>query len=415
MIEIALLRAIKHRSDYDKVKHYVASDAIDEHTRLVVAVVNKYWSTADDTVKTIDMDVVRSMFFATHRNVDDNTKAVYNELFNRMCVDLTKQEQSVIINNLLERELAVKLANGINEYEQGDEIDLIQWAYELAEESRNKMTLVTESNYGTVESLKEKTDSLVSYAWSLHCMANAFKRMTGARLSILAGLSDVGKTSFALNICVAWARQTTKPMLWLNNEGDRNDVLMRAYCIMFAQNEDVISQWVHDGTLYAKLHETFGREDPIRVYDVHRMDARQVEELIAKVHSMTGVGGVFFDMIDNVEMYVGNNNSRQDQILEKKYQWARALGVEYDYPTCAMSQQSESQDYVQWPGKHALKDSKVGKQGASDNIIFVTQPQDDMIQNVRYISAPKNKTALRGSKRLRAEVKFDRDTGIFYD
>ena len=172
---------------------------------------------------------------------------------------------------------------------------------------------------------------------------------------------------------------------------------------------------LEDGSLYATLHQMFGSESPIRVYDVHRMDARQIEELISKVHSTVGVGGVFFDMIDNIDIYIKNKLSRTDQVLEAKYQWSRALGVTYDYPTVAMSQQSESNDYQQWPSKGMLKDSKVGKQGASDNIIFITQPEDDTIQDVRYISAPKNKTALRGAKRLRAEVKFDRDTGIFYD
>lgn len=415
MIELALLRAIKHRSDYDKVKHYVSSDAIDEHTRAIVHIINSYWELADPDTQVIDMDTLRAMFYNSKQGMNDDTRRVYDELFNRMCVNLSQHEQAVIINNLIERALAVKLANGISKYEDGDEVDFIQWAYQVAEEARDKMTLVTESSYASISSLVQRTDSAIAYAWSLKCMARTFKKMTGARLTIVAGLSDIGKTSFALNLAVCWARQTTSPILWLNNEGERNDVLMRAYTIMFAQDDETISKWAHDGTLYKMLHEHFGREDPIRVYDVHKLDARQIEELIQKVYAHTGVGGVFFDMIDNVEMYVASSQARTDQILEKKYQWARALGVEYDYPTVAMSQQSETQEYLQYPAKKHLKDSKVGKQGASDNIIFVTQPEDDTIQHVRYISAPKNKTALKGSERLRAEVKFDRTTGIFYD
>ena len=415
MIELALLRAIKHRGDWDKVKHYVSSDAIDEHTRGVVATVTKYWSMASDDTDVIDMDTLRAMFYADKPTMTDDTKRVYDELFSRMCVDLTPNEQAVIINNLIEKSLAVTLANGVNDYEGGSEINLIEWAYEVAEESRNKMTLVTESSFATIGSLKERNNSNISYAWSLQCMANAFNNMRGAKFTILAGLSDVGKTSFALNIAVSWARQTTSPILWLNNEGEQNDVLKRAYTIMFGVDDDTIDEWSGNGMLYEKLHSTFGREDPIRIYDVHKLDARQVEELISKVHAHVGVGGVFFDMIDNIDMYVANKQSRTDQILEKKYQWARALGVTFDYPSVAMSQQSETQEYLQWPQKKHLKDSKVGKQGASDNIIFITQPEDDTIQNIRYISAPKDKTARKGSPRLRAEVKFDRTTGILYD
>lgn len=415
MIELALLRAIKHRSDWDKVKHYVSSDAIDEHTRGIVATVSKYWDVASEVTDVVDMDTLRSMFYADKPTMTDDTKRIYDELFSRMCVDLTPHEQAVIVNNLIEKDLAVKLANGVNDYEGGSELNLIEWAYQVAEESRNKMTLVTESSFATIGSLIQRNQSNISYAWSLQCMANAFNNMAGSKFSILAGLSDIGKTSFALNIAVSWARQTQSPIIWLNNEGEQNDVLMRAYTIMFGVDDDTIREWSYDGTLYKKLHESFGREDPIRIYNVHKMDVRQVEELITKVHAHVGVGGVFFDMIDSIEMYVANSQAREDQRLEKKYQWARALGVQFDYPTIAMSQQSETQEYLQWPSKKHLKDSKVGKQGASDNIIFITQPEDDTVQNIRYISAPKNKTARKGSQRLRAEVKFDRTTGILYD
>lgn len=416
MIELALLRAVKYRSDYDKVKHYINTDAIDEHTRAIIKVINAYWDVTSEDVKVADMDTVRAMFFHGHKGISDATATVYHTLFDRMCTDLSKHEQSVVINNLIERELAVILANGLSKYEQGDEVDLIEWAFQVAENSRKKMTLVTESAYGTVTSLLERDSSGLSYAWTMKCLAEAFKNMIGGKQTIVAGLSDVGKTSFALNIAVGWARQSTKPVLWLNNEGNRNDVLSRAYSIMFAQDEDVIMQWAHDGTLSAKLHEQFGREDPIRVYDIHSMDARQVEELLKKIHSTVGIAGVFIDMIDNIEFpWISKSAPRTDQVLEKMYQWARTLCVELDYPSVPMSQQSENKDYVQWPRKADLKDSKVGKQGASDNIIFVTQPEDDRIQNIRYISAPKNKTARKGAPRLRAQVNFHRDTGIFYD
>jgi replicative DNA helicase len=121
-------------------------------------------------------------------------------------------------------------------------------------------------------------------------------------------------------------------------------------------------------------------------------------------------GLVIFDMIDNISFVGSKKDARTDQVLESMYQWARTLGVKYDFPVIACSQvsaeaelQSETQCY---PAQHMLKDSKTGKQGAADLMIMIGKSADPACANKRYISTPKNKLA-KGLVYLRNEMNFD--------
>jgi len=128
-------------------------------------------------------------------------------------------------------------------------------------------------------------------------------------------------------------------------------------------------------------------------------------------------------MIDNIEfkgsMRAGHD-SRTDQILEAQYQWARKLGVKYDFPVIATSQVSaeveQQADTQCWPPMHALKDSKTGKQGAADLIIMVGKSSDPMCAKQRYISTPKNKLNVEGYPlMIRQAVNFDGSRSAFTD
>ena len=48
-------------------------------------------------------------------------------------------------------------------------------------------------------------------------------------------------------------------------------------------------------------------------------------------------------------------------MLEEKYQWVRQLGVIYDFPNIATSQQSYNKEWQKWPDKGELKDRLVGQ------------------------------------------------------
>ena len=104
-----------------------------------------------------------------------------------------------------------------------------------------------------------------------------------------------------------------------------------------------------------------------------------------------------------------------DKIMEAKYQWTRMLGTKYDYPNIMTCQQSHDKEWVQWPSKHMMKDSKIGVQGALDMILFITQPEEASKEAQRFLCAPKNKLSLEGQPTLRMECRFNKALGLYYE
>lgn len=414
-LDLAVLRVVKRREQWEKIRGFVKASGLDEHTKLILECYRRYFD-AHPTETTVDMDVFRSLFFSTwNRSLSQDEVNVYNQLINRCCDDVSAEQQANIVNSLLEQEFVTNVANDIEEYEQGEEIDVVRRVEARVTATKDKLEIVSSAAYGTTESLKEKRHSGVCYKHPLKGLNDTCRPVEGGDMIIVAALSDVGKTSLTMLYMVCFSVQTTKPLIWFNNEGPKERIQKRLYGMILGADMHTIEAWIDDGTLDERLFRIYKRPDPVRVYDVHGYTNVQLEDLIKRVHEEDGVGGVVWDMLDNVTYRSGNNLSRKDEILEEKYQWARQLGVKYDFPNIATSQQSYNKEWQKWPDKGELKDSKVGKQGASDMILFMTQPVEHTKETFRYLSAPKNKLRKLGAPSLHLEARFNNDRGVVYE
>lgn len=415
-IDLAVLRVMKRREQWEKIKGFITDSSLDEHTKLVLDSYRRYYE-MHPTTTSIDMDVFRSLFFGQwHRTLNEDSVKTYNVLLDRCCDDVTAEQQCNIVNMLIELEMATYIANDLEEYDAGEEIDIVQRLEYRVKLAREKLEIISTAAYATTASLKEKRVSNVKYQWPLPCLRNSCRPVEGGDFIIVAALSDVGKTSLTMMLTVAFSVQTQYPFLWFNNEGPKERVQKRAYGMMLGASSEQIDAWIDDESLDERLFNVYGRADPIRIYDIHGMNNVQLEDLIKRViDAEGGVGGVIWDMLDNVPYKSGNNLSRKDEILEEKYQWGRQMGVIHDFPNIATSQQSYNKEWQKWPDKGELKDSKVGKQGACDMLLFMTQPVEHTKDTFRYLSAPKNKLALPTAPSLHAEARFEKSRGFVYE
>lgn len=416
MIDLALLRIIKWREQFDKVYGYIPRSAIDKRTKILADDMAKYFK-ANPEEERIDILSFRSMFFTTwHKGMDKDSTEYYNGVIDRLEADPPESVKRNIINNLLELEFATDLANAVNEYEQGEEIDIVSVVDVMTKEVKESLERTTNFEYADVfdASINEENDD-DGYEWPLVAMNNTYRRIQGGDLYIVAARPGKGKTTWLtqLNASMAGQMEPHKVIVWFNNESRRQRIMSRQIQSVLRATNSELQEYGPD-LIRTKYIERMGRADRVRVYDVHGKSSTQLVDILESIGT-ENIGAIIFDMLDNVK-FPTRREVREDQRLEQMYQWARELGVIYNcpvFPTSQVSNDGGSNPYCMFPLEGMLKDSKTGKQGACDGIIMIGFSEDPMKQNARYLSMPKTKSKRAGMPDLRIELEFDADHGVY--
>lgn len=414
-LNLALLRVCKYKEEYDKVRSHIFEPSLDEHTKVLLDSYNRYFNQYTEAT-CIDMDMFRHMFYNVwYKKLSQDVVNTYNALFDHICTDVTYEERVGLINSLVDERFATELANHIEDYESGEEFSIVHAVEQQVIQAKEQLEIANNQSYGTIESLRENKESACKYQWPLPCLAEKMRPLEGGDAIGIAALTDVGKTSLTLFFVTFFAHQTTKPWLWFNNEGTKERIQKRAYGMMLAATSNQIDAWIEDGSLSSRIEEKYGRppEQVLRVFDSHGKSNVFIEEQIKQTYETDGVAGVTWDMLDNVR-FVGQQLAAKHEVLEQLYQWARETGVKYDYPTLETSQQSANQEWQKWPGKEELKGSKVGKQGAMDVLMFMTQPVEAAKDTERFLSTPKNKLAIPTASAVQEALRWNKMYGIPY-
>lgn len=392
--------------------------AFDERTMRLVDAFGQWF---DDYTEAdiIDLEDFKTWFFSfrmKHENRD--TQRYYNKIIDRCEQDPSPKEAEGISTKLIELGLATKVANLCQQYQDGYEINIIQELGAAHEQASSKLIVESQDFHITdsIEDLLEEDKNEQGLRLGLSCLRNNIRPIRRSDLIIVAGRPDTGKTSFIasqLPALLAGREDRSRPFVWFNNEGIGSRIVKRLYqSVLCASTEDLLHKQ-REGSLNNEYRATLGGDDPFRVIDAHNWDTTMVEKAIKHYNPSLCI----FDMLDNVTWH-GTAGMRTDQILENLYQWARELGVRYDFPVIATSQISaevEQQAHTQcWPPLSALKDSKTGKQGAADTIIMIGRSPDPDMDGLRYISAPKNKLSSNGN-RIKHDVQFDGQRSQYTD
>jgi len=414
MIDLALLRIIKYREQFDKVHRFIPVSAIDKRTKAVTADIKRYFAANEDQTK-LDFPAFRSLFFTVyHKTMNDDDCAYYNKLIERMQDDVPDSVKKNIINQLLELEYATDVANIIQDYQQGEEIDVVVCLDNLTTKVKQSMERSSATEFaGFDDSTVGECNDDEGLAWPLPCMNEVYRKIQGGDQYIIAARPGKGKTSFLtfLNWSMAEQMPSNKVIVWFNNESRKQRIMSRQIQSALGKTNGELAKMNADGTLLIEYCKVMGNKDRVRVYDIHGKNTAFLEEILESI-GMDNVGAVVTDMLDNVK-FLTRVDIREDQRLEQLYQWHRELGVKYNCPMFATSQVSNEGAGLMFPTENMLKDSKTGKQGACDGIIMLGSSDDPLLQNKRGISMPKTKSKREGMTDLREEVVFDADRGRY--
>lgn len=412
MIDLALLQIIKQKDAYLKVNRYIPKASMDKKTIAIAQDIGKYFELCPDHEQ-LDFPSFRSMFFNSfHKGMKEGDIDFYNKLITNMEKDVSDSVKQNIINQLLELDFATKLANLIQDYEAGEEVDLIPAISNMLDRLKAMSIKTTGQEFATFEDSTIQEEDATGYTWPIEVMNNHYRNILGGDQYIIAARPGKGKTTFLTHLNAHIAKQMgDKVIVWFNNESRRQRIMSRQIQSALKATEDECKAKQQAGTLRQEYIAAMGSSEKVRVYDIHGMTNYQLESILENI-GIDNVGAIIFDMLDNVKLPQAKE-TREDQRLEQLYQWARELGVKYNCPTFPTSQISNEGDGLMFPTENALKESKTGKQGACDGIIMIGSSADPLLEKKRGISMPKTKSKRAGMHDMREEVVINADRGFY--
>lgn len=414
-IDLALLRVIKYKEQYDKVARYIPMGAINKRTKLVAKDIGRYFEENDSETE-INFNSFRSLFFTSyHRKLNDDDTTFYNAILTKMESDVPDGVRNSLINQLLELEFATDLGNLVDEYQAGDEVDIVSEVTHITKKLDEQMVRANSFEYADLDDSSVEENDDVGLKWCLPELNERYRNIQGGDQTIVCARPGLGKTTFLTcnNVSMVADMKDTDIIVWFNNESRRQRIMKRQMQSALRKTNDELSAMQIAGTLNEEYIKVMGRKDRVRVYDIHGKNNLFLGDILESIlkEGLT-IGAIVIDMLDNVK-FPTRRELREDQRLEEMYKWFRELGVEYNCPTFPTSQVSNEGAGMMYPLQGMLKDSKTGKQGACDNILMIGWDEDTTNPNARGISMPKTKTLRAGQQPLVADYIMDGDRGVY--
>lgn len=413
MIDLSLLRIMKHRDEFFKIRGRVPKETLNKQTYALLEDFGKYFDQLPEH-KRVDMNTFLPMFRAWHPKLSDEHRSAYEQILTAVKEDVPEDDRRSIIQAMMELRLGSDLATLLTDFEEGDVENIHRELEGLIDQYRRDARIkgldFLRDNIGDL--MKEEIDDS-GMRWRLECLNQSMRGLRPGDFGIVAGRPDKGKTTFLTSetTCMAPQLPQERTICWLNNEGPGKRIITRLYQSALGAPMSEMIRLHQQGRLETTYHDLMGGVDwKIRVFDVHGMDTYAVERII----DQNNAGLVVYDMIDKIRGF--GEAARTDLALEAMYDWARELCVKYECVGVATSQISQDGDGLQFPTLPMLKDSKTGKQGACDFQLMIGASNDPGLQKVRFLGLPKNKLRREGpAGDPRATVKYAPEIARYSD
>ena len=424
-LDISTLQLLKRRPEYERIHRHIPSRALDAATRVVLDDFGRYFRETPGA-QVVDFSAFQTLFKLWHPSVPDDKLAIYGQLFAKCQADPDPTVADGLLNRLRETASTAELADAIERYNNGEEVDITRAVSRMAErmqEETGKFMSTDLQDRTPIGEILAETDNDFGLKFRLDVLNQNIRPLRYGDFVIIGARVDVGKTTLCASELTWMAGQMdtvypdqNRSVIWLLNEGSSKRAVERCFQAALGATLSELSAWNKDGSLGARYSQALGgRAGALRIFPVHDMTMADIEQKILRKHRP---GAIVFDMLDNVKYDgdVSNGGTRTDQILEGMYQRARVLGVKHDCPVFATSQlNAEAADEL-YPGLHMLANGRTGKPGTADLIIMLAKAKAEMFDGVRYVSTPKNKLRRQGAKGdVRAEVIFQGDRAIITD
>jgi replicative DNA helicase len=413
MLDITLIKLMKHRDEYYKLIKAIPMTAMDAKTQELINDFGKYFKKFP-THKVVQIEIFLPRFKAWHPTMSDDTFNAYVGVLRASSSEVDDATKAGILSDLYELDMGTKLANAFSQFDAGSlKTPLIEIITDIVSKYKDSIGTKTVQWIDTsIDVLLSEVSNNKGLKWRLDVLNTHMRPLRGGDFGILASRPDRGKTTMVASEITTMAKQlpNNKNAIWLNNEGPGKRLIPRIYQSALGCTVSELIAKNKAGTLKAEYIKAIGRIDKVRVVDIHGMGTSEITDILDN----SNPGFVVADMLDHISGFRDMN--RTDLQVEELYKWFRDKAVEKDCPILGTSQISGSGEGLMFPTMDMLKDSRTGKQGACDFIMMIGSSGDPGLQYARYISLPKNKLKLEGQNSdPRSEVKINPDINRYED
>lgn len=410
MSDIAIVKAMELRNRWRSLSPLVPTDMLVPDAKAILSWYGVYYKTYPDK-EVLEHDLLLSLI-KTKAQLTQEQWVHIKQTVERLRKFEDNDAVEGIVNNLLERDFAGKVGAILTAYEAGNEVDLVFETNRLAERTKSHITNSTATDYidDSISVILQEEGQDYGLKLPTELLKGSIKGLLGGSLICMAARPDKGKSSWLAACLTEFAPQLDtyftpeRPMLWLNNEGSGRRIVPRIYQAALDVDSSELKSLDEDGSIHSKYQAAVGRQDRIRIKDMHGATMAQIEQVIEAMNPCV----VVFDMMANFRMGSAVSGGNKTDEVEAKWQAVREMAVLHDFVAIGTIQVSADGDNMLYPPYSALKDSKTGVQGAADVILMLGALNSPDMQSIRGLSTPKNKFALPGSPSyVQGDVVFD--------
>ena len=397
-----IVNAMTNRKVFDRLRKHIPGSMLAPDTNSMLSWVELYWSTyPEDAVLSWSSFNTMLGLRGGHLTPEDLGTM---RLLIKQVQQVQASDTESTVRMLAELAYSGEVAAINQRYQDGEEIDLMTELKSLGRKYgdtvKTQDSLLQWEQRG-VDDILAANDERGGLKFNfLPLLAERIRGARGGDCIGVAAPVDAGKTSLLSCIAVDWAEQMAadpdtygkRPILWLVNESLASRTVPRVYQAATQLTLEEIKAY-HAEQKFAPLYlKKVGAWDSIRIKDAHSITMAQIASLVEEMKPIA----LFVDMVANIK---GGTADSEHQNLEAKWQELRELGCEHDTIIVGTMQLSAEGYDMLYPPLTAMKQSKIGVQGALDLALFMGRldPQaKPEYSDIRGISTPKNKMPVSG-------------------
>lgn len=419
-MDALIVRALCRRKQFQRLREHIPGSMLAPDTTALLSWLALYWQTYTDSDE-VNWDSMNTLVNLRGQGTPPEQLATLRAMI-RQVQSVPEAEIAGTVKMISELAFSGEVAALTKQYQDGAEVDFFQEMKQLqrkyAETNQAQDSLLTWENRD-VDAILEDNDEAGGLLFrSFPELRTGVRGARGGDCIAFAAPVDAGKTSLLAVTAVDFAEQMheqpekygDRPILWLVNESLASRTVPRIYQAATGWTLAQIRDKHKAGEFAPAYLNRVGSFDRIRVKDAHSLSMHQIATLIEEMNPAV----LIIDMVANIR---GGTMETEHQNLEAKWQELRVLGCEHDCIMVGTMQMSAEGYDLLYPPMTALKQSKIGVQGALDLLIMMGRlnPQEAPDrQSLRGISTPKNKMARSGYKALHQfEVEFNGGTCRF--